>query len=136
MRLAFLCFALAAVCSGGIATPALAQPGGAPIFEDVVLRVKMDKDLAVTCEFDSKAKKDQAFKNTEYRVAVLDQNGVKVNGALTFVLPLRDIVVAAGKVTKDGADTTIVKDKLVKGQTYYLVVGVRDLTGLAKFTAP
>lgn len=103
---------------------------------DAVLRVKVDK-LEISCQFDLPGKVDQSFQNTEYRYAVLDKKGVQVNGALIWKLPIRTISLPKDRRSViDATDAAIVKDKLMAGEQYYLVVSVRNLTGMAKFKVP
>ena len=104
---------------------------------DAVMRVKVDDKLVVSCQFDLPGKKDQSFQNTEYRYAVLDKDGVLVEGAVEIFLPLRTISLPKDKRSvTDKTDAKIVKDKLTSGEQYFFVVSARNLTGLAKFKAP
>jgi len=104
---------------------------------DAVLRVRVDPNLTISCQFELPGKADQSFKNTEYRYAVLDKDGVQVRGALVFQLPLRTIALPKDqRSVTDATDAKFLKDKLKAGEEYFLVVSVREVAGLAKFKAP
>jgi hypothetical protein len=101
---------------------------------NAVLRASVDKDLAIRCRFDLSGTADQSFQNTEYRYAVLDKDGVQVDRALTFRLPIRRISLPKHEQSViDTTDAVIERKQLKFGEDYYLVVSIRNLTGLAKF---
>ena len=104
---------------------------------DAKLRVKVGKELQLSCQFLLPGKADQSFKNTEYRYAVLDSDGNQVDDALEYKLPLRTISLPKSmRSVTDSTDAIIVAGKLKSGEEYYFMVSVRNLTGLAKFKAP
>lgn len=118
------------------ATSAFAQ-GTAKFELDAVLRVKVANDLQIDCQFELPGTKDQSFENTEYRYAVLDSNGVQVKDAVLMRLPIRVISLPKSqRSVSDKTDAIIQKGKLTSGETYFFVVSVRHLTGLARFMAP
>ena len=136
MRNSLFCLVFAVICFGGMNTTQ-AQEKKEPPRLDAVLSVKVDAKLNISCLFTLPGKMDQSFENTEYRYAVLDKDGVQVEGALVYQLPLRTISLPKNKRSvSDTTDAKFVKAKLEKGEQYYFVVSARNLTGLAKFKAP
>lgn len=119
-------------------TPAPAPPSTASGAQlDAVLHVHVDEKLAISCRFDLPGKADQMFQNTEYRYALLDAGGVQIKDNLTMQLPVRTIKLPMDKKSvTDATDAQLDPTKLKPGEEYYLVISVRNLTGLAKFKAP
>ncbi len=137
MRYAMLGVMPVALCLAGV-NPTRGEDKRVPPPLAAKLRVKVDAaKLRPSCQFDLPGQADQSFENEEYRCAVLDRDGVQVEGALTFKLPVRTISLPKDKRSvTDATDAVFVKEKLKSGEEYYLVVSVRNLTGLAKFKAP
>lgn len=126
------------------------------------LTVNVAPDLAVTCYFDLDGTKDQSFKNTEYRFKVLDSdlNEVKALSVRqpnrTIELPRNLKLVSVGgsvlvgsklietdryfratpRTVDDSADALIQGDKLKSGESYILIVKVRNLSATTSFKAP
>lgn len=110
-----------------------APPPPVPVLK-AVLRVKVDEKLVVHCQFDLPGEKDQSFTNVEYRYAVLDKDGVQIPEALRVQLPFRTIELPKDqRSVTDRTDAVIVTEKLRRGEEYFFVVNVRNLTGLARF---
>jgi hypothetical protein len=131
------CLVLVMLAVGSVsATRGGENPALPPL--DATLQVKVaPTTLELSCQFDHPGKVDQSFSNEEYRYAVLDKNGIQVEEALNFRQPIRFISLPkAKKSITDATDARIIKEKLKSGEEYFLVVSVRNLTGLARFKAP
>ncbi len=101
------------------------------------LYVEVDADLEISCQFQLSGGNDQAFQNSEYRYAVLDQHGLQVDGALSIKTVLRAILLPQNmRSVTDPTDAIFNAGELQPGQKYYLVIAVRNLIGLAEFMAP
>ena len=136
MRNSLVCMILAMLGFAGMNSTRAEEKKALPPL-DAVLSVKLDAKLNISCLFTLPGKMDQSFGNGEYRCAVLDKNGVQVEGALIYKVPLRTISLPKNKRSvTDATDAELVTAKLEKGEQYYFVVSVRNLTGLAKFEAP
>lgn len=104
---------------------------------DAKLRVKIGTKLEPSAQFLLPGTVDQSFENSEYRYAILDKDGNQVDDALIFKEPHRTInLPKSERSVTDSTDATIRVDKLTKGEEYYFVLSVRNLTGLAKFKVP
>jgi hypothetical protein len=90
--------------------------------------------IPVVLTFSNQTGKEEKFTIAEYRIALLNKDGEQVQGALTFSIELRDIVLKAGS-TKDKPGVSVQPGKLKGGEEYFLVVSVRNLIGHVKFTA-
>jgi hypothetical protein len=91
-------------------------------------------NVPLVLTFSNRTDKDEKFSNTEYRMALLNKDGEQVDGALTFTIELRDIVLK-DRSTKDKPGVSVQPGKLKAGEEYFLVVSVRNLIGHVKFTA-
>ena len=99
--------------------------------------VTVDKSLAISCQFQLKHVADQAFNSWEYRYALYDKDGIEVRNALAIKKVMRAVLLPKGERSiVDPTDAVFVASNLTKGETYYLTVSVRNVTGLAVFTAP
>jgi len=136
VRLTMFSLILGIVCLAGVNTRGEDKKARSPL--DAKLRVNVDvAKLQPSCQFELPGKAEQSFRNTEYRYAVLDKDGVQVEGALRFRVPLRTILLPQDKRSvTDLTEAEFVNKKLKSGEEYYFVVSVRNLTGLAKFIAP
>jgi hypothetical protein len=92
-----------------------------------------DKAVPLVLTFSNKTPKEQKFENGSYRVVVLDSKGEQVDDALLVPAVLRTITLK-GATTTDKPGLTVNDGKLKPGEQYYLVVSVRNLTAMAKFT--
>ncbi|AMV25097.1 ECF RNA polymerase sigma factor SigE [Gemmata sp. SH-PL17] len=102
---------------------------------DAMLRVQADTKKGIGIRFEHPGTADQSFASDEYRYAVLDKDGVQVNGALVH-LPLAIHTTHLPKTERsvtDYSDYALDPRKLKSGEEYYVVVTVRNLTALAKF---
>lgn len=84
--------------------------------------------------FTNTSGKEQQLANAEYRISVLNADGEQVNGGLVFTTELRDITLK-DRTTTDKPGLSVEEGKLQAGKEYYLIVSVRNLVGLVKFTA-
>ena len=92
-----------------------------------------DKKIPLILTFSNKTPKEQKFDNGSYRVVLLDSKGEQIDDALLVPTVLRTITLK-GDTTTDKPGLTVNDGKLKPGEQYYLVVSVRNLTALAKFT--
>lgn len=111
----------------------------APPDLDAALRVEVAPQGAINLWFDVRGAAEQSFDSSEYRYALLDKDGVQVDG---WVLVPTGAAYHPVSLTKgkrpvtDYSERMIASGALKPGAEYYLVVSVRNLTGLAKFKAP
>ena len=114
-----------------------ANSASSPAPLDAVLAVAVDKTLTIKCQFQLPGTVDQSFMNSEYRYSVLNQNGIQVKDGVMVRFPTRTISLPKKmRSIDDATDATIDASKLKSGEKYYFLVSVRNLTGLATFTAP
>ena len=107
---------------------------------DAVLRVEVTDKGFIKLVFETPGKDEQSFDSTGYRYAVLDKDGVQIGrtrsamAMVSLALNVHPVVLPQGErtVTLYG-DYTISRERLRTGEEYYLIVSVRNLTGLAKF---
>lgn len=92
-----------------------------------------DKKIPLILTFSNKTPKEQKFDNGSYRVVLLDSKGEQIDDALLVPTVLRTVTLK-GDTTTDKPDLSVAPGKLKEGEQYYLVVSVRNLTVLAKFT--
>lgn len=105
-----------------------------------VFRVEVTEKGAIKFRFDTPGTAGQSFESTEYRYALLDKNGVQVSEEqldkalvhLAKAIHTADLSKGERSVS-DYSDYMVSHDSLRSGEEYYLVVSLRNLTGLAKF---
>jgi hypothetical protein len=126
--------ALLVVCVVG---PALGQKTPAPLKARLNVKVGAvslaDKKLPAVFTFTNTTEDAQKFDNGEYRVVLLDSKGELVENALLVPTVLRTVTLK-GRSTADRPGLSLAPGKLKAGEEYYLVVSVRNLTALGKFT--
>jgi hypothetical protein len=98
---------------------------------DAKLTVSVSKNLRIDCTFESTSADDQSFQNYEYRYFLFDESGSQLSGSLEVRLPIRPIKIPGNGSTKDPTDAVF--KNLEDNSTYYFVVIVRNLAGMAKF---
>src|SRR5262249_5520599 len=92
-----------------------------------------DRKIPLILTFSNKTPKEQKFDNGSYRVVLLDSKGEQIDDALLVPTVLRTITLKCDTTT-DNPGLTVNNGKLKPGEQCYLVVSVRNLTALAKFT--
>jgi len=106
------------------------------------LKVQFEKGHTVSAKggkvlleltFFNKMDLEQKFSNAEYRFALLNKDGDQVEDALIVAAEPREIVLK-GRSSTDKPGLSIQDGKLKNGEDYYLVVSIRNLMGLMKFT--
>ena len=104
---------------------------------DAVLRVDADINRGISLRFELPGKADQSFRSDEYRYAVLDKDGVQVNGALAqFPLAIHTTRFPKNERSISDYSAFMFDPRSLKsGEEYYLIVFVRNLTALSKFKA-
>ncbi len=90
--------------------------------------------VSLELTFSNPSGKEQQFSIGEYRIAVLNADGEQIDGGLVFTTELRDITLK-DRSTTDKPCLSVEEGKLRAGQEHYLIVSVRNLVGLVKFTA-
>ena len=115
---------------------------------DAVFRIEVTAKGVINFRFETPGTADQSFESTEYRYAVLDKDGVQLGGPedekVLFHTPVTNHttdLLKGKRSVSDYSDYAIAAwlkpgERLKSGEEYFLVVSVRNLTGLAKFKAP
>ena len=139
MRYLLLCGIFALACFSAGSTSAQDKKEKAPAPLNAVLRVQINAKREISCRFDLPGKADQSFYSAEYRYTVLDKHGVQVDDEALMINGAALHTVSLPKGTRSVTDESEFEfdmRQLKSGEEYYLVVSVRNLTGLAKFKAP
>jgi WD40 repeat protein len=105
---------------------------------DAVLRVLIDEKQVIRLQFDLPGKANQSFDSSEVRCALLDHEGIQVDGGVSpraFAPQTISLPKTERSVTVDAAFEIDWK-KLKPRWEYYLVVSLRNLTALVKFKDP
>ncbi len=133
---------LAAVGLRSAPAPAQGQTVTSPPNLDAVFRVEVTEKGVIQFRFDPRGTADESFESVEYRYAVLDKSGVQVDrqradAALLHIgVASHTTLLPKDKPTVSDYSDYLITQGLQPGEEYYLVVSVRNLTGLAKFKAP
>ncbi len=142
MRYALPGLALVAVCFSPGPMSA-ADRAAAPPDLDAVLQVEVTGEGVIGLRFDTPGGADQSFESSEYRYALLDKGGVQLgreqaDRALVYLGTAVHTADLPGsrRSAPDYSDYVVSFGSLRSGEEYYLVVSVRNLTGLARFKAP
>src|SRR3954463_3636769 len=133
-----VCVTLTALLTFCVAGVAVAQKTPSPLESRLSAKVEgevslKNKVVPLILTFSNKTPKEQKFDNGSYRVVVLDSKGEQVDDALLVPTVLRTVTLK-GDTTTDKPGLTVNDGKLKPGEQYYLVVSVRNLTAMAKFT--
>jgi len=134
-----VCVTLTALLTFCVAGVAVAQKTPSPLESRLSAKVEgevslKDKKIPLILTFHNKTSKEQKFDNGSYRVVLLDSRGEQIDDALLVPTVLRTVTLK-GDTTTDKPGLTVNDGKLKEGEQYYVVVSVRNLTALAKFTA-